>query len=349
MANPLLGVEEDEPRPLRYSFWKGAIILSGSVTPRVILDVLLFGVLTLVIVLASIAAETWFGLHVAVSVGPFAAAGSVLGLLLVLRTNAGYDRWWEARKLWGGIVNQSRGLATAGLAYGPKDVDWRSRFVRWVATFPHVVRRSLRGEKTMPEVERLLGPADTVHVIAAHHMPGYVAERIGMLIREASEAGLKDPAFMQMEGQRCGLVDHLGGCERILKTPLARSSAIQVRRFILLFLVSLPFGLMANFHDDVLTVHLLGITIPTRVWLVPMFTMLMAYPLLSLDRIGMELQNPFDKRRLDHLPLDGICTTIEHNLLELLVDEQPTTPEEVAGMVSMPQRPHRSPTDTHIS
>ena len=92
-----------------------------------------------------------------IEVGPHEVAGALLGLLLVLRTNAGYERWWEARKLWGGIVNQSRNLAMAALAYGPDDPAWREQIVRWTAAFAHVARASLRGERDVPELVALLG------------------------------------------------------------------------------------------------------------------------------------------------------------------------------------------------
>ena len=149
-------IAAESPAPA-YSFWIGALMWHGSVTPRVTVDVLWFGALAAVTVVICELVEHLFGVKMQVAVGPFEAAGAVLGLLLVMRTNAGYDRWWEARKLWGGIVNQSRNLAVAALAYGPTDSAWRVKFVRWAAAFPHVVRRSLRGERSLPEIERLLG------------------------------------------------------------------------------------------------------------------------------------------------------------------------------------------------
>ena len=138
------------------------------------------------------------------------------------------------------------------------------------------------------------------------------------MLRVAQAAGMNPWGFYEAERQRGLIIDHVGGCERILKTPLARSTAIQVRRFILLFLATLPFALLYKLEGTVSTIHFLGLDWTGRCWLVPLFVMLLAYPLLSLDRIGMELQNPFDRRRLDHLPLDRICMTIETNLMELL-------------------------------
>jgi ion channel-forming bestrophin family protein len=94
--------------------------------------------------------------------------------------------------------------------------------------------------------------------------------------------------------------------------------------FIFLLLVSFPIGLMQSLEvDSASTTSIVGGMNP--IWIVPLYVMLLAYPLLSLDRIGMELQNPFSPKRIDFLPLDTICTTIERNVLELLhdIEDQP--------------------------
>lgn len=272
------------------------------------------------IVFASQYAAKRFEISLAVPSGPFEVAGAILGLLLVLRLNAGYDRWWEARKLWGGIVNQSRNLAIAGLAYGPSQRLWRAQFIKWVAVFPHVTRRSLRGERVAPELSRLLTPEQSNALLKNAHLPDAVSRKIASMLQEGRSQGMEGFAFYEAERQRSLLIDHLGGCERILKTPLARSGAIQVRQFIFILLAALPFTFLQDFEGTMFGV-LLGWDEAHRIWLVPLFIMLLAYMLLALDRIGMELQNPFDRRRIDFLPLDEICMTIEQNLLELLHDD----------------------------
>ncbi len=308
-----------ESTPLAYSYWLGTFVIRGSVTPRIIFDVLGFGLLASASVFACQFATRQWGLTLTVPSGPFEVAGAVLGLLLVLRLNAGYDRWWEARKLWGGIVNQSRNLAIAGLAYGPHDQHWRVQFIKWVAAFSHVTRRSLRGEHHVPELARLLSEEQIQWLLTNKHLPDAVSREIASLLAEGRKSGMDGFAFIEAEKQRGLLIDHLGGCERILKTPLARSGAIQVRQFIFLLLATLPFTLLQEFHGT-LYGSLFGSADSDRVWLVPVFIMVLAYMLLALDRIGMELQNPFDTRRVDFLPLDEICTTIEQNVLELLHD-----------------------------
>ena len=138
--------------------------------------------------------------------------------------------------------------------------------------------------------------------------------------------GMSRYAFLQAEQQRSMIIDYLGGCERIRNTPLARASAIQVRQFILMFLVALPFALMGEFTDST-TFAIAGLEFNHGIYLIPLFIMLLALPMLSLDRIGMELQNPFDTRRIDHLPLDAICHTIERNLMEVLKNDSVATEE----------------------
>jgi putative membrane protein len=293
-------------------FWSESLAVEGSATPYVLVRVLIMG--------AWAAILTFIHRHenlpdLGIELAPYEIAGAALALLVGLRTNAGYDRWWEARKLWGGIVNETRNLAIIGVCYGPSERSWRERFVRYVASFAHVTRCSLRNQKDMPEVVQLLGPEKAELISAADHRPLYVSSALAGMLKEALDRGMNRQAFLQGEMQRCLLVDHLGACERILKTPLPRAYAISIRRFIVLFLLALPFAIVLK----------LG-------WLTPIGTMLAAYPLFSLDKIGTELQNPFSLERLNHLPLDDITSTIERNLLALL-DEAPGAGREPDAQV----------------
>jgi len=295
------------------NFWREAVAWRGSITPTVLPYVLAFGVLSTLVVCLGLWMEQQFQRKVALEVAPFEIVGAVLGLLLVLRTNAGYDRWWEARKLWGGIVNQSRNLAITALAYGPQEPEWRRELAHWTAAFPHVARASLRGEELPAEVAALLGEANARRLAAADHMPSYVALKLGKLLGEAVDLGMDRFAFIQADRERALLIDHIGACERILRTPLPRVYAIKVRRFIFLFLTTVPLALL----------HKVG-----QEWTIPVVTMLVAYPLISLDQIAVELQSPFS-RSTHALTLDQICATIERNVLGLLrgsVDETGVAP-----------------------
>lgn len=279
-------------------FWRDAVALNGAATPYVVRRVLIFGAFACLVLGVDYALD--HKPEVEIAVAPYEVAGAALGLLLVLRTNAGYDRWWEARKLWGGIVNRCRHLAVVAAAYGPDDDAWRRGLLGWTAAFPHVARASLRGEPVPPEVEPLVGTSAAREIEAARHRPLAVAVGIGVVLRSGRESGMDRAAFLQADDDLVGLLDYIGGCERILKTPLPRSYAIQIRRFIVVFLATLPFALMPR----------VGV-------LTPLATMLIAYPLLALDKIGDDIQDPFSLRNLDFLPLDAIGRSIQDDLMDL--------------------------------
>lgn len=287
----------------RKGFWRESIAIQGSMTSHVLPIILSFGVLAGLICGGAWFIKSRFGISFTLDISPFGFAGAVLGILLVIRLNAGYDRWWEARTLWGGIVNQSRNLVITAMTYGPQDQQWRERFVGWSAAFPHVARNTLRGEVAANEVANLIGTEQASQLVAADHMPSFVAWRLGELLVEARDKfGLDGFAFLQIDRQRALLIDHIGGCERILATPLPRIYSITIRRFLMLFLILMPVAL----------IHLFDV-----MWFIPFITMLVAYPLLTLDQIGVELENPFSIRSLSHLPLNDISANIERNLAAL--------------------------------
>lgn len=292
----------------RQGFWQEAFALQGSITPKVIPLVSIFGLIASVICGVDWLLKKLFQVEISLAVAPFEYAGAALAVLLVLRTNAGYDRWWEARKLWGGIVNQSRNLVISAMTYGPANTEWREKIVRWAAVFPHVARHSLRGERPSSEVVNLVGEENAGHLATADHMPCFVALKLGELLCEACEQLDMDRfGFIQIDRERAMLIDHIGACERIVKTPLPRAYSVKIRRFIVMFLLMLPLALLHRVDSD---------------WIVPVITMLVAYPLLSLDQIGVELENPFATSNLSHLPLSDITSTIERNLLGILKVKQ---------------------------
>jgi putative membrane protein len=143
----------------RKGFWSEAIALQGSVTTKVLPSVILCGVTSLLMSMLAAKSEDFFVDAIALDISPFGFAGAVLGIVLVIRLNAGYDRWWEARTLWGGIVNQSRNLAISALAFGPRDQTWREQFIGLTAAFPYSARDRLRGGLLSVKVSRAVGLA----------------------------------------------------------------------------------------------------------------------------------------------------------------------------------------------
>jgi ion channel-forming bestrophin family protein len=287
-----------EPNPLESTpFWADAMAWTDAVTAKLLLRIAGFGFFATLVAIAH-GFTGWEGID-PIYLG---YTGGLLAVLLVLRTNASYDRWWEGRKIWGGIVNQSRNLAIKGVEYGPEDLTWRRAFVRACAVFCHAARQSLRSQRDHAVFERLLGDdLEAAKIVSARHMPSAVASRLAKLIAQARTQGMDGFSFLELDRERALLIDYIGACERILKSPIPRVHSIKLRRFILLYLLGLPLAL-AHYSP----------------WIAPVATMLVAYPLLAIDQIAYELENPFDPTRMSHLPLDTICETIEGDVLALV-------------------------------
>jgi putative membrane protein len=313
----------------RRDFWREVMSLSGSVTPYVMKRVIVFGAYGALVWWIANFTHVQTGLGVA----PYEIIGVILTLVLVLRTNSGYDRWYEGRKLWGGIVNQSRNLAVIGATYGPDDANWRNSFLRWTAAFPHLARHLLRGERDLSDVSNLMSAEEIDQLERAEHPPLFSSMQIARMLHAARQSETMDGfAFMQADDQRAQLIDHIGACERIVATPLAKVVSIKVRHFIFLYLALLPVAIVDK--SGMLT---------------PFLTMLIAFPLLALDQIGIELENPFSVLRLSHLPLTQICDKIERNVMALGMSYEGTLEEEAeVSVVSMQNGRRRQEGSDHF-
>jgi putative membrane protein len=231
--------------------------------------------------------------------------GVALGLLLVFRTNSSYDRFWEGRKLWGGIVNETRNLARATAAVLPHAPPVVRRIIFWTMAFPHACMHLLRGGVGLgPSLQEL--PADQVaQTLKANHIPLAVARRISEELNAARQQGLiTDIQQMTIDQNVQLLIDAIGACERIHKTPLPFAYMVHLRRAVILYCFTLPFALVHDFG-----------------WWTVIVVLLVAYVLYGIEEIGVEIEDPFGRDDND-LPLERFCATIDENLRGLLPEAQ---------------------------
>lgn len=279
------------------NFLVSALAIHGSVTPRVWKKVLVACIYACFISFLSIFIP-WFSLPIS----PFEYAGVIMGLILVFRVNAGYDRWWEARKLWGTVVNCSRNLAIILVNYvEPSNRDKIYKSLGLIAAMPYLMKNTLRGVRSTEEVKHLLCDSTYTELQQWQHKPNFISSKFAELLSPLQKNGtLNQFSFLKAEELRETIIDCQGACERILKTPMPFVMAIKSRRFILLFLLILPVALV-NYS----------------IYINPIVMMFVAYALFSLDQIGVELQNPFSIENLSHLPLNDICKSLENNVMEI--------------------------------
>ena len=168
--------------------------------------------------------------------------GVAFGLLLVFRTNSSYDRFWEGRKLWGGIVNETRNLIRSSEAYLVKHPEARKSIALWMLGFVYASMHILREKKDIGPVASKLKSSEVDAALASPHPALYCAKQISLSLQTAKEAG-HITAFEQItiDNNVQLLIDYLGGCERIHKTPLPFAYVVHLRRALVIYCLTLPF------------------------------------------------------------------------------------------------------------
>lgn len=221
--------------------------------------------------------------------------GFVLSLLLVFRTNTAYDRWWEGRKLWGKLVNDSRNFVIKINSILPEnDVKNRTQIAKYLRFFPHFLANHLSKEST-----RLVLDEDfsDLQKELQHHPP---AELVFLLTKKLyqlkKENKISDTEMLFLDTQLSGLLDVCGGCERIKNTPIPYSYSSFIKKFIIFYVMALP---VAN------VVNLGGFMIP--------ITMFVYYVLMSLELIAEEIEDPFNNDEND-IPMEAISQNIERSI-----------------------------------
>ena len=226
--------------------------------------------------------------------------GIVLGLFLVFRTNSAYDRWWEGRKLWGALVNNTRNLAHKLNAYLPKtDQESRNFFKIMIVNFVVSVREHMRNNLKVGDLEAV-GTDFQERFNHVNHIPNRISsllyERMMELYTKKEING--DQLFL-LDKELKEFSDILGACERIKNTPIPYSYSMYIKKFIFIFIITLPFGFVT------ITEYM---TVPIVV--------LVAYILLSVELIAEEIEDPFGKD-VNDLPTDELSVKIRENVREI--------------------------------
>jgi putative membrane protein len=226
--------------------------------------------------------------------------GFAISMLLVFRTNTAYDRWWEGRKLWGSLVNNSRNLAIKLRAFlGADQAESIAYFRQAIPLYAFVLQRHLQKESTKFELDEHPHP-ELPDINNLKHIPNKVAEsiiaKINALYRQQVITG--DQLIVLNEEMR-SLTDICGACERIKNTPIPYSYSAFIKKFIFIYVATMPFGFAFN----------LGYyTIPVTIFIF--------YVLASLELIAEEIEDPFGNDSND-LPMVKIAENIRGNVREI--------------------------------
>ena len=245
----------------------------------------------------------------------FSLIGLPLAIFLGFRNSTAYARYWEARTLWGSLLNDTRTLTRQALTICTEPAAARTLALR-LAAFVHTLRHQLRGSDASADLSLFLSPAECQRVQTAR-FPASVAllladEWLGDRLRAGQVAAPLVPAFAHTLAK---LSSALGGCERIANNPVPYTYAVIIHRCVYLYCFLLPFGLVDS----------LGAMTPVIVCFV-------AYTFFSLETLSAEIEDPFGTEPND-LALDAMSHAIEASVLELVGEAPRTAKPEVKDYV----------------
>ncbi len=296
----------------RLSWLRMLFVMRGSVLPKISSRLL---IVAAVATLVTLVHGDVLGWRVGLTYVPFTSIGVALAIFLGFRNTASYERYWEARKLWGEMLNASRSLTRQYVAWvGGSDPAQARPFVYRLIGFVHALRHQLRQTDPIPELQGLLDAPLLDSLRAARSRPSLILQSLGHGVAEASaRQGLHPQVAAVMEQGLMDLTDVQGGCERIANTPIPFAYSVIVHRTVTIYCFLLPFGLLGN--AGVLT---------------PLMVTFVAYTFLALDALNEELEDPFGAAPND-LALTSMSRGIEITLRELLGEKQlpePTPAED---------------------
>jgi len=250
---------------------------------------------------------------------PLSLLGSAIGVILAFRNSSSYARWWEARTLWGSIVNNSRSwarLVTVTMR-GQREDDAAlasaiKKMVYLQIAWCHALRQHLRRLDVIPAISTILSPEEIDQLKVTSNLPVAIQQIQTKMLRDALNNGWIDAAQWHAMNQSLDdLVDAQGGSERIKNTPMPRQYDYLPQLSAQIFCFLLPLTMVASMG-----------------WFTPLGSTIVGFIFLMLDKIGRDLEDPFDNTRHD-IPLTSITRTIEINLRQMLGETElppPTAP-----------------------
>jgi len=228
--------------------------------------------------------------------------GIVLGLFLVFRTNSSYDRWWEGRKLWGSMVNNTRNLAHKLNAFlDADDTENRRWFAIMIPNYVFAVKEHLRKGTKLSELDAV-SESFIEDLKDVKHIPNRLSSMMYTRINELYKGNkISGDQLFLVDKELKEFSDILGACERIKNTPIPYNYSMYIKQFMFIYLITLPLAFVTTSGY---------ITVP--------IVTLVTFVLLSVELIAEEIEDPFG-RDINDLPTDELSEKILDNVKEIFV------------------------------
>lgn len=263
--------------------------------------------------------ENYHFTRISIPIAVPALLGTVISLLLAFRSNQAYDRWWEARILWGAIVNDSRTLARQMLYfiddpyYSAEIQIFKERFIKRQIAWCYGLSQSLRHTNPTLGLDRLMREEELEFIRKYKNVPMSILELHARDIQRATKEGwINTYQQVELDKTLTNLCDRMGGSERIKNTIFPVTYSTYINMTINLFIVMLPFGLIEFFGY---------FEIPIVIAISASF--------LLIEKMAIHLQDPFENKPTD-TPTTAISRTIERDLCQMLNDNNFAENKEAA-------------------
>ncbi|MCB0643376.1 MAG: bestrophin family protein [Phaeodactylibacter sp.] len=266
---------------------------------RITRSVLFVGLYALIVCLAVDFLE--LGEYISMNTSIFSLLGVILSIFLVFRTNTAYDRWWEGRKQWGALVNHTRNMAIyVNTMFPSPNKELRHWFATHISNFCFALVEHLRDGTKLDKLIHL-SDEEKAEYETKGHIPNHISMQIFDQIADAHRKGdINEGDYINIKAQHQALLDILGACERIKKTPIPFSYSVYLKIFITAYGALLPFALVNAFMYSAIPL-----------------TMFIFFALLGVELLGEEIEDPFGLDCND-LPTGNIAHTIRNNVFEIL-------------------------------
>lgn len=270
--------------------WNGSVL--SSIIPQLVF-------MAVVSTLAVFTDGRVFGEKIPLNTAPFTLFGVALAIFLAFRNNASYERFNEARHLWGNLLIASRALTSQMLCYLPEQDD-TLRIARRVVGFVYALKHELRGTDPTEDFMRLLGREQTALLRDQCYKPSAILDEIRRdLAGPPRGSPTSERKLWMLDTQINELGKSAGGCERIASTPIPFAYNVLLHRTVYAYCVLLPFGLVDSTE-----------------FFTPLLSVFISYTLIALEAIASEVADPFSVAP-NALALDAMSRNIERSVLEL--------------------------------
>lgn len=283
--------------------FKSALLFKGAIIKKLLIRMFLLSIITFVLIYIHNHNESYQKLNLTISGALPGYMGAALGLLLVFRNATAYDRWWEARKEIGALVNTSRNLAITLNGLLPFNTAERKEVSSLLICFVYNLKAHLRDTTDKISLD-ILTQEDKELVEKAKHKPVVIANIMTNKIENVWKRNLISDIQQSILIQKINdLIDILGKCERIKNTPIPSAYTYLLNFMIYLYVIILPFSLV----DDI------G-------WFCIPLVVLLYYILMSIVITSEEIEEPFGYD-LNDLPMDKIALNIKNNIEEIVTHD----------------------------